>query len=93
MWKEQWGCIDPYNLITTEQYLQDMKHVINDRERRKKVHHLLPYLFTVRRYKIFLCYRGCLFHKYIHSVIYFRLLIRTKMVIFRFASSNCFSNV
>ncbi|KAK7574403.1 hypothetical protein V9T40_011594 [Parthenolecanium corni] len=45
MWKEQWGCIDPYNFITTEQYLEDMKHVINDKDRRKKVHRLLPYLF------------------------------------------------
>ncbi|XP_065207921.1 sarcoplasmic calcium-binding protein isoform X2 [Planococcus citri] len=45
MWKEQWGCIDPYNLITTQQYLEDMKHVINDEDRRKKVHTLFPYLF------------------------------------------------
>lgn len=47
MWTEQWGHNHPYNLITTEQYIEDMKHVINDKERRKKVHRLLPYLFMV----------------------------------------------
>lgn len=45
IWMKQWGCIDPYNLVTTEQYLEDMKNVINDPERRKKVHHFLPYIF------------------------------------------------
>ncbi|XP_014285761.1 sarcoplasmic calcium-binding protein [Halyomorpha halys] len=45
IWEERWGTISPYNLVTTEQYLEDMHHVVNDRELRQKVHNFLPYLF------------------------------------------------
>lgn len=47
MWEERWGSIDRYNMITTEQYLEDMHHVLNDKNLRKKVHNFLPYLFKV----------------------------------------------
>ncbi|XP_054280769.1 sarcoplasmic calcium-binding protein-like [Macrosteles quadrilineatus] len=64
MWEERWGSIDPYNMVTTEQYLDDMHHVINDKQLRKKVHTFLPYLFkaldkdrsgliSVQEYKLF----------------------------------------
>ncbi|XP_014247157.1 sarcoplasmic calcium-binding protein [Cimex lectularius] len=45
MWEERWGTISPYNLVTTEQYLEDMYHIVNDKQLRKKVHNFLPYLF------------------------------------------------
>uniref|UniRef100_T1HCG8 EF-hand domain-containing protein n=1 Tax=Rhodnius prolixus TaxID=13249 RepID=T1HCG8_RHOPR len=45
MWEERWGTISPYNLVTTEQYLEDMFHIVNDKQLRKKVHNFLPYLF------------------------------------------------
>ncbi|KAL9696590.1 hypothetical protein quinque_016169 [Culex quinquefasciatus] len=44
-WTEQWGEITPYNLVTVEQYLADMHHVVNDKDLRKKVHRFLPYLY------------------------------------------------
>ncbi|XP_055609463.1 sarcoplasmic calcium-binding protein-like [Uranotaenia lowii] len=44
-WTEQWGEITPYNLITVEQYLADMHHVVNDKDLRRKVHRFLPYLY------------------------------------------------
>ncbi|XP_073994624.1 sarcoplasmic calcium-binding protein isoform X2 [Rhodnius prolixus] len=47
MWEERWGTISPYNLVTTEQYLEDMFHIVNDKQLRKKVHNFLPYLFKV----------------------------------------------
>uniref|UniRef100_A0A1B6K522 EF-hand domain-containing protein n=1 Tax=Homalodisca liturata TaxID=320908 RepID=A0A1B6K522_9HEMI len=64
MWEERWGSIGPYNLVTTEQYLEDMHHVMNDKQLRKKVHNFLPYLFkaldkdksgliSVEEYKLF----------------------------------------
>ncbi|XP_075218110.1 sarcoplasmic calcium-binding protein isoform X2 [Lycorma delicatula] len=64
MWEERWGSIDPYNLVTTELYLEEMHHVMNDKSLRKKVHHFLPYLFkavdknkdgmiTIDEYKLF----------------------------------------
>ncbi|KAL1114842.1 hypothetical protein AAG570_007666 [Ranatra chinensis] len=64
MWEERWGNVSPYNLVTTEQYLEDMLHVVNDKQLRKKVHTFLPYLFkavdkdksgfiTVEEYKLF----------------------------------------
>lgn len=63
MWEERWGNINPYNLVTTEQYLEDMHHILNDKQLRKKVHNFLPYLFKVSicflfdlfAYWIFLC--------------------------------------
>lgn len=44
-WIKQWGEITPYNLVTVEQYLADMHHVVNDKDLRKKVHRFLPYLY------------------------------------------------
>lgn len=44
-WIQQWGEITPYNLVTVEQYLVDMHHVVNDKDLRKKVHRFLPYLY------------------------------------------------
>ncbi|XP_065090345.1 sarcoplasmic calcium-binding protein-like [Ochlerotatus camptorhynchus] len=44
-WIQQWGEITPYNLVTVEQYLTDMHHVVNDKDLRKKVHRFLPYLY------------------------------------------------
>lgn len=48
LWENQWGEITPYNLVTVEQYLEDMHHVLNDKQLKKKVHAFLPYLFKVR---------------------------------------------
>ncbi|RZF42402.1 hypothetical protein LSTR_LSTR004210 [Laodelphax striatellus] len=64
MWEERWGSISEYNLITTEQYLEDMHHVISDKSLRKKMHFFLPYLFkavdndkdgsiTIEEFKLF----------------------------------------
>ncbi|KRT85668.1 HLH domain-containing protein [Oryctes borbonicus] len=64
IWEKQWGEIEPYNLVTVEQYLEDMLHVVNDKDRAKKVHSFLPYLFeaidkdktgeiTIEQYKLF----------------------------------------
>ncbi|CRL05618.1 CLUMA_CG018186, isoform B [Clunio marinus] len=44
-WESNWGEITPYNLVTVEQYLNDMHHVMTDKDLRKKVHRFLPYLF------------------------------------------------
>lgn len=40
-----WGEPTPYNLVTVEQYLADMFHVMTDKDLKKKVHKFLPYLF------------------------------------------------
>lgn len=48
LWISQWGEITPYNLVTVEQYLEDMHHVLNDKQLKKKVHSFLPFLFKVR---------------------------------------------
>lgn len=64
LWEAQWGEITPYNLVTVEQYLEDMHHVLNDKALIKKAHAFLPYLFkavdkdqsgeiTVEEYKLF----------------------------------------
>ncbi|XP_026278925.2 sarcoplasmic calcium-binding protein [Frankliniella occidentalis] len=45
MWEEQWGSLDAYNLVTTEQYLAEMQHMVNDKSLKKKAHLFLPYLF------------------------------------------------
>lgn len=47
LWEQLWGEISPYNLVTVEQYLEDMYHAVNDEDRREKVHLFLPYLFKV----------------------------------------------
>lgn len=47
LWEKQWGEISPYNLVTVEQYLEDMHHVVNDKSLMKRVHSFLPYLFKV----------------------------------------------
>ncbi|XP_077286465.1 sarcoplasmic calcium-binding protein isoform X2 [Arctopsyche grandis] len=44
-WEEQLGEISPYNLVTVEQYLADMDHVLNDKQLKKRVHNFLPYIF------------------------------------------------
>ncbi|XP_055543608.1 sarcoplasmic calcium-binding protein [Wyeomyia smithii] len=44
-WIQQWGEISPYNLVTVEQYLTEMHHVVNDKDLKKKVHLFLPYLY------------------------------------------------
>lgn len=48
LWEKQWGEITPYNLVTVEQYLEDMHHVLNDRELMRRAHSFLPYLFKVK---------------------------------------------
>ncbi|KDR21118.1 sarcoplasmic calcium-binding protein [Zootermopsis nevadensis] len=45
VWEKQWGAVDRYNLVTTEQYLQHMQHVLSDKYLNRKAHHFLPYLF------------------------------------------------
>lgn len=37
--------MEPYNTISIEQYLNDMHHVMTDKDLRKRVHKFLPYLF------------------------------------------------
>lgn len=49
-WEKQWGEITPYNLVTMEQYLADMKHVVNDKALRKKCHRFLPFIFKVSKF-------------------------------------------
>lgn len=46
-WEEQLGEISPYNLVTVEQYLADMDHVLNDKQLKKRVHNFLPHIFKV----------------------------------------------
>ncbi|XP_069683860.1 sarcoplasmic calcium-binding protein [Periplaneta americana] len=45
VWEKQWGALDRYNLVKTEEYLENMHHVLNDKSLKKKAHHFLPYLF------------------------------------------------
>ncbi|CAK9810883.1 Sarcoplasmic calcium-binding protein [Anthophora quadrimaculata] len=45
MWEEQWGEINPYNLICIEKYLEEMQHVLNDSSLKRKCHNFLPFLF------------------------------------------------
>lgn len=47
LWETLWGEITPYNVVTVEQYLEDMHHVLNDKSRVVKVHAFLPFLFKV----------------------------------------------
>ncbi|XP_055905496.1 sarcoplasmic calcium-binding protein [Eupeodes corollae] len=44
-WEEQWGEINPYNLITAEQFLTEVHHKLNDRELVNKIGRFLPYIF------------------------------------------------
>lgn len=44
-WEEQWGEISQYNLVTAEQFLNEMRHRLNDKYQSKKIHLFLPYLF------------------------------------------------
>lgn len=44
-WEKNFGEIDPYNLVSVEQYLTEMYHTMTDKDLRKKVHKFLPYLF------------------------------------------------
>jgi Ca2+-binding EF-hand superfamily protein len=39
------GAVDPYNLVSVEQYLAEMYHTMTDKDLKKKVHKFLPYLF------------------------------------------------
>lgn len=45
LWERHWGEITPYNLVTVEQYLEDMHHVLNDKSQMKRSHSFLPFLF------------------------------------------------
>ncbi|XP_044260480.1 sarcoplasmic calcium-binding protein [Tribolium madens] len=45
LWEKRWGPISPYNLVTVEQFLEDMHHVINDKHLVRRAHSFLPYLF------------------------------------------------
>ncbi|PNF14956.1 hypothetical protein B7P43_G01530, partial [Cryptotermes secundus] len=45
VWEKQWGAPDCYNLVKTEQYLENMQHVLSDPSLKRKVHNFLPYLF------------------------------------------------
>lgn len=47
VWEAQYGPVDPYNLVTTEQFLEEMHHALNDKPLKKKIHKFLPYLFKV----------------------------------------------
>lgn len=44
-WEEQWGEINPYNLITAEQFLTELHHKLNDKDLVKKIGRFLPYVF------------------------------------------------
>ncbi|XP_070503849.1 sarcoplasmic calcium-binding protein [Chironomus tepperi] len=44
-WETNFGEVDPYNLVSVEQYLTEMYHAMTDKDLRKKVHKFLPYLF------------------------------------------------
>lgn len=44
-WETNFGEVDPYNLVSVEQYLAEMYHVMTRKDLRKKVHKFLPYLF------------------------------------------------
>ncbi|XP_066586054.1 sarcoplasmic calcium-binding protein [Prorops nasuta] len=79
MWEEQWGEISPYNLVCVEKYLEEMKHVLNDKSLKKKCHKFLPFLFravdkdqngeiTVEEFKLFF---ECLDLKHDHAVVTF----------------------
>lgn len=46
-WEEQFGEINPYNLVTAEQFLTDIHHRLNDKKMAKRVGRFLPYLFKV----------------------------------------------
>ena len=46
-WELQRGTVDPYNVVTTEQFLEDMHHILNDKDLRKKIHSFLPFFFKV----------------------------------------------
>lgn len=63
-WESNWGEVTPYNLVTVEQYLTDMYHVMTDKDLKKKVHKFLPFLFqavdndhsgeiSIEEYKLF----------------------------------------
>lgn len=44
-WEANFGEVDPYNLVSVEQYLAEMYHTMTDKDLKKKVHKFLPYLF------------------------------------------------
>ncbi|XP_017466176.1 PREDICTED: sarcoplasmic calcium-binding protein [Rhagoletis zephyria] len=49
-WEEQFGAIDPYNLITAEQFLVELHHRLNDEQMVKRIGRFLPYLFKAVDY-------------------------------------------
>lgn len=64
MWESRWGEVTPYNLVTVEQYITDMHHILNDKYLVKKIQGFLPYLFkavdkdrsgeiSIQEYKLF----------------------------------------
>ncbi|XP_025831244.1 sarcoplasmic calcium-binding protein [Agrilus planipennis] len=82
LWEKLWGEITPYNLITVEKYLEDMQHVVNDGDLRKKAHGFLPFLFkavdkdksgeiTVEEFKLFF---SCLGLKEEDAIFSFRII-------------------
>lgn len=44
-WVKRWGEISPYTLITVEDYLEYMHHVLNDKELVRRAHSFIPYIF------------------------------------------------
>ncbi|XP_044762637.1 sarcoplasmic calcium-binding protein [Coccinella septempunctata] len=63
-WVKRWGEISPYTLITVEDYLEYMHHVLNDKELVRRAHSFIPYIFraidkdqsgsiTLDEYKLF----------------------------------------
>ena len=44
-WEANFGEVQPYNLVSVEQYLAEMYHTMSDKDLKKKVHKFLPYLF------------------------------------------------
>ncbi|CAH0548890.1 unnamed protein product [Brassicogethes aeneus] len=82
LWESRWGEIYPYNLVTVEQYITDMHHILNDKVLVKKVHGFLPYLFkaldkdasgviSVEEYKLFF---NCLGLKELDAELAFRTI-------------------
>jgi hypothetical protein len=71
VWEKQWGALDRYNLVRTEQYLENMQHVLNDPSLKRKVHQFLPYLFKVN-------YTRCISQINVQYFTFFVLLYHTR---------------
>ncbi|KAL1501463.1 hypothetical protein ABEB36_006779 [Hypothenemus hampei] len=64
LWEKQFGEISEYNLVSVEKFLDNMHHVLNDKQLVRRAHSFLPYLFkavdkdrsgeiTVEEFKLF----------------------------------------